>query len=93
MTADERSGQLLNDREQQVLELLADGYTSHTIAVMLQVTDRTVGRRVASMLDRLDAYTIAHAVAIAYRRGVLNATLRQALPDGYGLQLVRTGDA
>ena len=58
-------------RELEVLELVADGLSTREIARRLWVTEETVKTHVRRLHDRLGARTRAHAVAIAYRSGIL----------------------
>jgi DNA-binding CsgD family transcriptional regulator len=58
-------------RELEVLELVADGLSTREIASRLWVTEETVKTHVRRLHDRLGAKTRAHAVAIAYRSGIL----------------------
>jgi DNA-binding CsgD family transcriptional regulator len=58
-------------RELEVLELVADGMSTREIAQRLWVTDETVKTHVRRLHDRLGARTRAHAVAIAFRSGIL----------------------
>ena len=65
-----RAAQKITARELDVLELIADGYSTARIAQALWITEDTVRTHVRRMLARLDARTRAHAVAIAYRDGL-----------------------
>ena len=58
-------------RELEVLGLVADGLTTREIARRLWVTEETVKTHIRRLHDRLGASTRAHAVAIAYRSGIL----------------------
>jgi DNA-binding CsgD family transcriptional regulator len=57
----------LTARELDVLELVAEGYSTAEIARALWITEDTVRTHVKRTLARLEARTRAHAVAIAYR--------------------------
>jgi DNA-binding CsgD family transcriptional regulator len=61
---------LLTNRELEVLELVAQGYSTREIARKLWVTDETVKTHVRRVLRRLGARTRAHAVAIAFGEGL-----------------------
>jgi DNA-binding CsgD family transcriptional regulator len=57
-------------RERDVLELVAEGYSTTEIARALWITEDTVRTHIKRMLVRLGARTRAHAVAIAFREGL-----------------------
>jgi DNA-binding CsgD family transcriptional regulator len=57
-------------RELEVLELIAEGYSTTEIARELWITEDTVRTHIKRMLARLGARTRAHAVTIAYREGL-----------------------
>jgi len=62
---------LLTRREVEVLRLVAEGLSNQTIAARLFVSDHTVHRHVANILNKLSVSTRAAAVAQAARRGLL----------------------
>jgi RNA polymerase sigma factor (sigma-70 family) len=57
----------LTDRERDVLELLAKGYTNRQIAEQLGITANTVKKHVDHILQKLQVSTRAAAVAVAMR--------------------------
>ena len=61
----------ITERERQVLQLVAAGHSTAEIAGALWITEDTVRTHVKRILVRLAARTRAHAVAIAYREGLL----------------------
>ncbi|MER3487645.1 MAG: hypothetical protein C4307_02360 [Chloroflexota bacterium] len=63
----------LSARGRQVLRLLANGYGNKEIALVLRVGPETVKTHVRNVLVALNARNRAHAVAIAYRLGLLDA--------------------
>ena len=63
----------LSMRELQILELLRAGQSNKSIAESISISERTVGVHVSSILAKLDAKNRAEAVAIAIKRGILNA--------------------
>jgi DNA-binding NarL/FixJ family response regulator len=65
-----RSGELTR-REIEILRLVAEGLNNQTIAERLFVSDHTVHRHLANILNKLDVSTRAAAVAQAARRGLL----------------------
>jgi DNA-binding CsgD family transcriptional regulator len=61
----------LTAREQQVLELLAEGLPNKAIAARLGISDQTVKFHVASISAKLGATNRTEAVRLALRRGLL----------------------
>jgi DNA-binding NarL/FixJ family response regulator len=61
----------LTPREQQVLELLAEGLPNKIIASRLAISDQTAKFHVASICGKLGAANRTEAVRIALRRGLL----------------------
>jgi DNA-binding NarL/FixJ family response regulator len=61
----------LQDREVEVLRLLADGLDTAEIAQQLNYSERTIKNIVSGMLTRLNLRNRSHAVAYAIRCGVL----------------------
>jgi DNA-binding NarL/FixJ family response regulator len=59
----------LTPREQQVLQMLADGLSQREIAAKLVISPKTVGTHVQRILSKLDVHSRAQAVAIAHRFG------------------------
>jgi DNA-binding NarL/FixJ family response regulator len=64
-------GEALTPREQQVLELLAEGLANKAIAARLGISDQTVKFHVASVAAKLGATNRTDAVRLAVRRGLL----------------------
>jgi DNA-binding NarL/FixJ family response regulator len=65
--------QPLSRREYQVLQLISDGLENQAIAKSLFVSVETVRTHVKAILRKLHARDRAHAVAVAFRLGVLVA--------------------
>jgi DNA-binding NarL/FixJ family response regulator len=63
--------QPLSKREHQVLALIADGLENQAIADILYVSVETVRTHVKSILRKLSSRDRTHAVAVAFRSGVL----------------------
>jgi len=61
----------LSDQEFQLLKLLAQGADTQDIARTLYLSERTVKRKVQDILAKLGAASRAHAVAEAFKRGLL----------------------
>jgi DNA-binding NarL/FixJ family response regulator len=64
--------QPLSQREHQVLQLIADGLENQAIANVLFVSVETVRTHVKSILRKLASRDRTHAVAVAFRSGVLS---------------------
>ena len=62
----------LTKREVQVLRLVAEGLNNQAIAERLFVSDHTIHRHLANILNKLSVSSRAAAVAQAARRGLLN---------------------
>ena len=58
-------------RELEVLQLISEGLSTREISRRLWVTDETVKTHVRRLLAKLEARTRAHAVANAFRHGLL----------------------
>jgi DNA-binding NarL/FixJ family response regulator len=61
----------LTPREQQVLELIAQGLTNRSISTSVGIAERTVGLHVGNVLEKLGASTRTEAVSIGLKRGLL----------------------
>ena len=61
----------LTARELTVLQLLADGEVTRSIADQLNYSERTVKSIVAGVLAKLECRTRAHAVGLATRQGMI----------------------
>jgi DNA-binding NarL/FixJ family response regulator len=61
----------LTSREQEVLELIRDGFRNKQIADRLSIAETTVNFHIKNLVDKLGANDRAHAVSIAIRRGIL----------------------
>jgi DNA-binding NarL/FixJ family response regulator len=78
-------GQPLSQREHEVLRLIADGLENQAIANVLFVSVETVRTHVKSILRKLASRDRTHAVAVAFRSGVLTV-------DDDAVPRSRTGD-
>lgn len=61
----------LTPRELEILGLIAGGLQNKEIAKRLGLAEETVKSHVRHFLVKLDAHSRAHAVAIAFRHGLL----------------------
>ena len=64
----ERIG-VLSPREREVLDLLAQGLNGEEVAARLVLSPETVRTHVRNAMEKLEAHTRVHAVAIALRQG------------------------
>jgi DNA-binding CsgD family transcriptional regulator len=61
----------LSPREQEVLELVAEGYSNGMIATRLHLSENTIKTYVENLLSRLNARNRAEAVAAASRQNLI----------------------
>ena len=61
----------LSPREREILGLLADGRTQTQIASELVISSKTVATHIQHILSKLGVNTRAQAVALAFRRGLV----------------------
>jgi DNA-binding NarL/FixJ family response regulator len=64
----------ISDRERDVLQLLALGYTNHEIAKMLFISVRTVDAHRAHIMRKLDLKSRSELVMFALANGVIGPT-------------------
>ena len=62
---------ILTPRQLEILKLVANGWHYKEIASALFVNERTVQREIRSVFNRLDVNDAAHAVAEAYKQGII----------------------
>ncbi|MDP1930783.1 MAG: response regulator transcription factor [Gammaproteobacteria bacterium] len=65
--------EVLSERERQVLQLIAEGHTTKSIASMLFVSVKTAESHRTHIMQRLDIHNIASLVRYAIRRGMIKA--------------------
>jgi DNA-binding NarL/FixJ family response regulator len=75
----------LSRREYQVLQLIADGLENQAIAKILFVSVETVRTHVKSILRKLAARDRTHAIAVAFRSGLLTAEDGRPQPLTHGV--------
>jgi DNA-binding NarL/FixJ family response regulator len=63
----------LTVRELEVLRMIRDGYRNKQIAGQLAIAETTVNFHIKNVVEKLGANDRTHAVAIAIRRGLLEA--------------------
>lgn len=61
----------LTPAQQQVLRLVAQGYSYTEIATELYIAPKTARHHQSGILQRLRARNMAHAVALGYELGIL----------------------
>jgi NarL family two-component system response regulator LiaR len=67
---DETPAEALTGREIEVLKLVAQGYSNQEIAGQLHVSERTVGKHVSNILDKLHLANRTQAALYALREGL-----------------------
>jgi DNA-binding NarL/FixJ family response regulator len=65
-------GQDPTPREIEVLQLISDGLVNREIGVRLFLSEETVKSHVRHLLAKLQARSRAHAVAVGFRRGLID---------------------
>lgn len=69
--AESQHGSLLTEREEEVLQLLANGSSTPEIAGHLFISQKTVKNHLAAIYDKLDAVDRTQAVIRAVRLGIV----------------------
>ena len=59
-------------REVEVLQLISEGLVNREIGQRLFISEETVKRYVRNLLEKLPARSRAHAVAVGFRRGIID---------------------
>ena len=62
---------VLTDRQLEILALVAEGLTHKEMGRRLDISDQTIKNHLSSIFFRLQARSMAHAVAIALRTGLI----------------------
>src|SRR5438094_5031778 len=70
-----------SQRELELLTLMADGLTDGEIAEKLSISAKTMRSRLHAMRLKMQARTRTHAIAIAFRRGLLDVERRAREPE------------
>jgi len=68
-----KGGPLLTGREQQILQLIADGKSSQQIAKALRISFKTVAAHRAAIMKKLNAHEVASLIRHAIRQGLIQA--------------------
>jgi DNA-binding NarL/FixJ family response regulator len=77
----------LSPREREILTLLAEGRTQTQIAAALVISSKTVATHIQHILSKLGVQSRAQAVALAFRRGLVEPDVR-----AHALQAVLLAD-
>jgi DNA-binding NarL/FixJ family response regulator len=64
----------LSDREREVLQLIAEGYSTKEIAVKLSISVKTAETHRANLMTKLDLHGIAGLTRYAIERGLIKAS-------------------
>lgn len=64
----------LTAREREVLQLIAEGRSSHEIAGLLHVSQNTARAHRASLMEKLDLHSAAALTQYAIRKGIIRLT-------------------
>jgi len=63
----------LTNREREILQLIAEGYTSKQIGEMLYISDKTVENHRANIMSKLDIHDTAGLVRYAVKIGLVDS--------------------
>ena len=74
VSEEDRLAQSLSEREQKILELIADGSTNREIGDQLYLSERTVKHHVSDILGKLGLTRRVEAAAFAIRRAATHPT-------------------
>ncbi len=66
-----KGGPLLTGREQQILDLIADGKSSQQIAKAFRMSFKTVAAHRVAIMKKLDAYEATSLIRHAIRQGLI----------------------
>jgi DNA-binding CsgD family transcriptional regulator len=69
----QRSGRVVTQRQEEILNLIKTGKTNAEIALALDCSPWTVKNHIQAILRKLDSNSRAHAVSRAISLGVLRA--------------------
>lgn len=79
--AQETSLDALTDRERQVLQLVAEGYSNKEIARLLELSPETVRNHRASVMKKLDMHGVVELVRYAVEQGLIVPGRASAAPE------------
>ncbi len=64
--------ELLSEREREILQLVAEGHSSKSVAELLSISPATVETHRAHILQKLDVHSTAELVLFAVRRRIIS---------------------
>lgn len=70
----------LKEREIEVLNYIAVGYTNKAMACELNVTQRTIDNYISRIFSKLDVYSRPEAILVAVEKGWLKSDTNNTLP-------------
>jgi DNA-binding NarL/FixJ family response regulator len=79
---------LLTPRQREILRLIAEGHTTHDIAVMLQISDKTVETHRSQLMHRLSLRDVTSVVRFAIRHGLVSLLFVLELVNPRALDLL-----
>jgi DNA-binding NarL/FixJ family response regulator len=62
----------LTDREREVLQLLAEGFTTKEVAHHLHISVKTAGVHRTNLMDKLDLHNLSDITRYAIRKGIIS---------------------
>jgi DNA-binding NarL/FixJ family response regulator len=62
----------LSPREREVLQLLAEGHTNGEVAQILVLSEKTIEKHRATVMEKLDIHNLAGLVRVAIRHGLIS---------------------
>ncbi|MDE0767742.1 MAG: response regulator transcription factor [Opitutaceae bacterium] len=71
----------LSNREREVLQAVAEGYSTKQIAEMLQVSVKTIEAHRANVMKKLDARSAVELTRCAYEMGIIELPARYTQPN------------
>ena len=72
---------VLSKREREIMDLLAQGLTGEQVAERLFLSPETIKTHIRNAMNKLEANTRVHAIAIALREGFISAPDRLVSDD------------
>ena len=81
LTGGTGAGDLLNSRERQVVQLVAEGKTTKEIATIMALSDNTIESYRSRVMSKLNIHHTAGLVRYAIRRGIIIASIASAAID------------
>jgi DNA-binding NarL/FixJ family response regulator len=67
---------MLSKREREIMDLLAQGLTGEQVAERLFLSPETIKTHIRNAMNKLEAHTRVHAIAIALREGFISSPER-----------------